>query len=318
MGSRRPIRTPAASTFERRVQVIRAQVEERLATLVPAEVEPPQQLHKAIRYSLLAPGKRIRPLVAILAAEQLGGDPDLATDPACAIEMVHTASLILDDLPAMDDATLRRGRPANHIVFGESTALLAAMALLNHAFAVVTAAPGLADALRVQLVELLSRCIGSKGIIAGQEHDLRADWKHSDHQRLERMHAQKTGALFVASAEAGARIAGIPDERLDAVRRFASNLGLAFQTLDDLLDCSSTETDAGKNVGMDTDKPTFVRFIGPERARVRAQSLIEAAVDALASLGARGEALAELAHNFAASSPARAAVEQSAAAQTAP
>jgi geranylgeranyl diphosphate synthase type II len=318
MASTIPIRTLETSNFDCRVQAIRTRVEQRLTALVPAELEPPHQLHKAIRYSLLARGKRIRPVVAVLATEQLGGDPDLALEPACAIEMVHTASLILDDLPAMDDATLRRGNPASHVVFGESTALLAAMALLNRAFAVMTAAPGLSDALRVQLVELLTRAIGSEGIIAGQEHDLRAEWEQSDHQKLERVHAQKTGALFVAAAETGARVAGVPEQGLEAVRRFASNLGLAFQTLDDLLDFSSTETITGKNVGMDTGKPTFVGFVGPERARARAHGLLEAAVDALVSLGPCGEALAELAHSFAASCQARTETGQSAPAQTAP
>lgn len=267
----------------------------RLDELVPPESARPALLHRAIRYSLLAPGKRIRPAVTLLFASRFGGSEAAALDPACAIEMVHAASLILDDLPSMDDATLRRGRKANHLVFGEDMAILAAVALLNEAFGVMARAPGIPPRLRAGLIDLLATAIGTDGVIAGQAVDLRAEPREVDFHTLEYIHSHKTGALFIASAEMGARLAGLSGDRLEPVRAYAKNLGLAFQILDDLLDRESSEELVGKNVRKDVKKTTFVSFSGPEGARSLARELISVAIDALSPFGQAGEPLRALA-----------------------
>jgi geranylgeranyl diphosphate synthase type II len=256
---------------ERYAAMVRERIDRRLEQLVPREALHPQQLHRAMRYSLLAPGKRIRPLITVLAATHLGGSEDAALAPACAIEMVHTASLILDDLPAMDDARLRRGRPANHVEFGEDTALLAGVALLNLAFGVVADAPGLDDTTRLAIVRLLSESVGSNGIIAGQLSDLGGEGESGTTGDVELMHHQKTGSLFVAAAETGARVAGID---------------------------AGTEALAGKDVGQDAGKATFVSLMGAERARSKARDLVRSAAGALEPLGPSAKPLVDLAFSL--------------------
>ena len=270
-----------------RADEIRERVNCRLEGLIPSEKTEPQQLHKAMRYSLMGSGKRIRPVVAVLVAENLGGQAEKAIDPGCAIEMVHTTSMILDDLPLMDDATLRRGQPANHIVFGEDKALLAAMALLNAGYATMASAPGLSRDLRLHLVSLLCEAVGSDGLIGGQMLDLE-DFPGRDAGSLEQTNLLKTATLFVLGAETGARIAGVPEDHVRAVQGFARDLGLAFQMFDDLLDVCHTEAEVGKNVSQDEDKVTFVSLLGTDRARAWANDLL------LAPLGASGESLVEL------------------------
>lgn len=284
--------------FEAETTNIRWRIEHRLDALVPDCVDSPHQLQQAMRYSLLAGGKRIRPVITMVAAENLGGHEKLALDPACAIEMVHTASLILDDLPCMDDALLRRGQPANHRVFGVDTAILAAMALLNRAYAVISNARSVSHELRLKLIDRLATAVGGDGIIAGQMKDLNQDICWRDCQRLEELHEQKTGALFVAAAEAGALLAGVAEHRLGPIREFALNLGVAFQTLDDLLDASGTVSASGKDVGKDGSKATFVSFLGERRARLKVHRLIGAAVDALAPFAPASAPLAQLAYSL--------------------
>lgn len=276
---------------------IRRRVNERLNELVPSEKEEPMQLHRAMRYSLLGSGKRIRPVITAMVAKNLGGQEALAIDPGCAIEMVHTASLILDDLPLMDDATVRRGQSANHIAFGEDTALLAAMALLNGGYATMAAASGLTHDLRLRLVSILCDAIGSNGLIGGQMLDLE-DWPGRDAASLEQTNMLKTAALFVLGAEAGARIARVPEFQVAAVRGFARDIGLAFQVFDDLLDVSHTEAEAGKNVYQDEDKVTLVSLIGTDGARNWANQLLDSAVDQLKPLGSNHASLVELAQLF--------------------
>jgi geranylgeranyl diphosphate synthase type II len=208
--------------------------------------------------------------------------------------MVHTASLILDDLPLMDDATLRRGQPANHMIFGEDKALLAAMALLNGAYSVMASAPGLQPELRLQLLSMLCDAIGTDGLIGGQMLDLE-DWPGRDAASLEQTNMLKTAALFVLGAEAGARIAEVSEREVQAVRSFARDIGLAFQMFDDLLDVCHTEAEAGKNVSQDADKVTLVSLLGTDEVRSWANRLLESAVDNLAPLGAKGDTLVELA-----------------------
>jgi geranylgeranyl diphosphate synthase type II len=294
----RPVESAATPPFDS-IERQRAKIERRLGELLPDESCHPEVLHEAMRYSLLGGGKRVRPLLTMLVSASLGADEDLALDPACAIEMVHTASLIFDDMPCMDDATLRRGRPANHRVFGEDTAILAATALLNRAFGVVAECDALDPSVRCDLVRSFSDAIGSNGIIAGQYCDLRPETgAESELPRLLQMYGQKTGALFVASVEAGARIARVEESWIEAVRQFAAHLGLAFQIFDDLLDRLGNEHDAGKNIGQDRDKNTLVSCIGSGRARAEASVRVRSATQALEPLGDAGRPLVDLAHLF--------------------
>jgi geranylgeranyl pyrophosphate synthase len=282
--------------IKERIEGIRNQIDARLDELVPGEHAPPERLHRSMRYSLLAPGKRIRPVLTVMAADSLGADREAAFDPACALEMVHTASLILDDLPFMDDATLRRQRPANHVEFGEDIATLAAVSLLNRSYAVLGSARGLDEPRRLELIAVLARTIGDEGIVAGQVRDLNLESEDDPGlAELERMAGQKTGALFVAGAEMGARVAGASGGQLEAVRSFAWDLGLCFQALDDLADLYGSNVSTGKDVGKDKSKATFVSMMGPERAREAAERFAAAAVRALAPLGSAADPLARLA-----------------------
>jgi geranylgeranyl diphosphate synthase type II len=276
------------------VVALRQRVNLRLGELIPPEDAPPEQLHKAIRYSLVAPGKRIRPLMTILTATGLGGEAEAALDPACAIEMVHTASLIVDDLPFMDDATTRRGKPANHRVFGEDLASLASFELLSRAFGVMARARGLDDRQRLELVRLLSDAIGSEGVIAGQLKDLRSESRSPDAEELRAVYTQKTGTLFVAASEAGARIARVPPDWIEPIREFAMNMGILFQIMDDLLDRFGTLEATGKDVRQDDGKRTLVSVLGPDEARAEACHRLEAAERALDPLGPAGRPLDEM------------------------
>jgi geranylgeranyl diphosphate synthase type II len=208
--------------------------------------------------------------------------------------MVHTASLVVDDMPFMDDAEMRRGRPANHRVFGEDVSTLAAFDLLSRAFGVLARARGLNDEQRAGLVRLLSDTLADEGVIVGQLHDLRSDERAPDPAALKKMYEQKTGTLFVASSEAGARIAGVPPEWIPAIRDFALNMGILFQIVDDLLDRFGTLESTGKDVGQDDGKMTLVSVLGPEEARAEACHRLEAAERALDPLGAAGRPLDEM------------------------
>jgi geranylgeranyl diphosphate synthase type II len=278
---------------------LRRRVERRLGELVPAESEHPELLHRAMRHSLLAGGKRVRPLLTIQVATDFGAAEEAALDPACAIEMIHTASLILDDLPCMDDAALRRGRAANHRIFGEDTAILAATALLNRAFGVIAECDVLDAHVRLDLVRLLADAVGSNGIIAGQFGDLRSDWRaRGELSGLTQMYAQKTGALFVAAVVAGARIAGVDETWVRAVRDYAFNLGLAFQILDDLLDSFSSRDEIGKDIGQDRSKTTLVSYLGADEARLEVCRYVKSAASALEPLGDSGAPLIDLARSY--------------------
>lgn len=278
---------------------VRRHIERRLDELLPPASCHPEALHRAMRYSVFAGGKRIRPALTVQVALDFGAPLQAALDVACAIEMVHTASLILDDLPCMDDALLRRGRAANHRKFGEDTAVLAATALLNRAFGVVAECEAVESSIRLDLVRLLSDAIGSDGIIAGQFLDLHSEWRRrSDVLGLTEMYAQKTGALFVAAVEAGARVAAVDDSWVRAVREYAMNLGLAFQILDDLLDAHGDERDIGKDTGQDDDKVTVVSRLGADQAQTEVRRYMDSAASALEPLGESAIPLIKLARSY--------------------
>jgi geranylgeranyl diphosphate synthase type II len=291
---------PAAATtdfgrLEQALDTHRQTVEVTLHHLLPPDRAP--RVRRAVEASLFAPGKRLRPVLALMVAEALGADPHLVLPGACAIEMVHTASLILDDLPCMDDATLRRGRPACHVEFGEATAILAAFGLLNRAYEILAeggdAAPPPAE--RAAMAAELAAAVGLDGMIAGQSEDLALTGQRFAFETLEFIHSRKTGALFTASAALGCWAARADPAVLGSVKAYAKNLGLAFQVVDDLIDVSGDAAEAGKDVAQDTHKTTFVSFAGLEGARVLAEELVVASTMAVESLGPRAQPLRDLA-----------------------
>jgi geranylgeranyl diphosphate synthase type II len=251
----------------------------------------------ALEDSLFAPAKRLRPIVSLLVAEVFRGDPAAVMPAACAVEMVHTASLILDDLPSMDDARARRGRPACHVAHGEATAILAAFALLNRAYEVLAEGwpNGPDPAARAAIARDLARAVGLDGMIAGQSEDLRMTDRTIDFQTLEFIHSRKTGALFTCAAALGAAGARASAADTAAVTAYAKNLGLAFQIVDDLIDVTGAPETAGKDVGQDLKKTTFVSFSGVEGARQLAEELVATSEEALGGFGPRAQPLRDLA-----------------------
>jgi geranylgeranyl diphosphate synthase type II len=269
-----------------------AAVERELDRITPAEHDRPQALHRAMRYTLMAPSKRVRAVLTLLAAG-LCGSAALALPVAAAVELIHASSLILDDLPALDDATLRRGRPSNHVAHGEAMALMAAFNLFNLAFA--TIARSYEPALARQLTGLMAQAVGSEGLIGGEVEDLLATKQSVSFDTLELIHRWKTGALFVAAAAAGALTAGAGRDRVAALTAYAKNLGLAFQVIDDLLDIEGDPAQTGKPRLADAKKTTFVSFSGVEGARALARELTETAKRALEPFGSRADRLRDLA-----------------------
>jgi geranylgeranyl diphosphate synthase type II len=260
-----------------------------LRQLLPGTGSP---VERAMGYTLHAPSKRVRPVLTMLAAELCGGTAAQALPAAAAVECVHTSSLILDDLPGMDNAALRRGRPANHVEFGEAVAILAAFGLLNEAFGII--AREYEPDLAARLGALVTEAIGRDGLIAGQAADLLATEQEIAFELLERIHRGKTGALFNASAIAGALTAGADRGSIAALSAFAKNLGLAFQIIDDLLDVEGNPAETGKAVRKDARKTTFVSFSGVEGAHQLASELCQTADRALAPFGQRADKLREL------------------------
>ncbi len=256
----------------------------------------PPKLEEAIRYSLLAPGKRLRPLLVLLTTEACGSDYRRAMPAACAVEMVHTYSLIHDDLPAMDDDDLRRGRPTCHVQFGEALAILAGDALLARAFELLAAevSPPHIAALCCQE---LSRAAGATALVGGQVDDLQAQHRPGDLDVLQSIHQRKTGALFQASMRLGALIGQADPDRLSSLSRYGQCIGMAFQIVDDLLDCGNASTCVGKRTGKDRTlgKLTFPALLGVEQSRQKVAELIAEAQAVVMPLGKPGKRLASLA-----------------------
>ncbi len=251
----------------------------------------------AMAYSLFAGGKRIRPILCMLGFEAAGGKGDRIDAIAVAIEMVHTYSLIHDDLPCMDDDDLRRGRPSCHAAHGEAVALLAGDALLTRAFTVIAGATGLSAEVRVRMAEILGKAVGQDGMIGGQELDLLAEKVPvTDRQGVDKIHTRKTGAFLTAAVTMGAAAAGATEEAIRRLGEFGDHLGLAFQIVDDLLDLTATEAEAGKRVGKDADrgKATYPSILGMDESKKLAQMLVNRGIDAL-PFDTDGGHLAELA-----------------------
>lgn len=266
-----------------------ALVDAELARLVPGGGDA---VARSMAYTVLAPSKRVRPVLALLTAELCGGAAARAVPAAAVMELVHASSLILDDLPSMDDAPLRRGRRANHLEFGEAIAILAAFGLLNLAYS--TLAREYDARLSVRLCALVAEAVGGEGLIGGQAADLLATDQQISFETLERIHRGKTGALFGAAAVSGAIVAGGSDAAVASLGAYAKNLGLAFQIVDDLLDVEGDPAETGKATREDVKKTTFVSFSGPAGARQLASELCHTADTALAPFGRRADRLREL------------------------
>jgi geranylgeranyl diphosphate synthase type II len=280
---------------------LRRAVEPALDRVLPPESVWPETIHRAVRYSLFAGGKRIRPVLVLAAGEAVGGEREEVLPFACAVEMIHTYSLIHDDLPAMDDDDLRRGKPTSHRVFGEGIAILAGDALLTRAFHLLAEGPLDGEEgrtrRRVQAIALLGEACGTTGLIGGQVMDLESEGHAIDAGSLECLHRAKTGALLSACVRGGALLGGADESDLGLLDRYAAAIGLAFQVVDDMLDATEAAEQLGKTAGKDeaAGKATYVSVHGLERAREMAASLRREALDALEPLGPRGERLAEIA-----------------------
>ena len=246
------------------LRALREQVETRLETILPAV----SGLAEAMRYSLLAGGKRLRPILALEFCRVCGGEPDRMLDAACGLEMLHTYSLIHDDLPCMDNDDLRRGKPTNHKVFGEWQALLAGDALQAEAFRAILSCSGLPDRARADAAAILAEAAGISGICGGQYIDLDGEGKRLPEETIREMYAKKTGALFRAACQMGCCAVSAPEEKRAAAGAYGEALGLSFQLRDDLLDLDSTEEELGKSIGSDdrNEKSTLVAVLGRDAA----------------------------------------------------
>lgn len=282
------------------LQALIARAERALERCLPSNEKSPTALHQAMRYAVLGGGKRLRPLLVYATADALGHDAPGLDALACAVELIHSYSLVHDDLPAMDNDALRRGRPTCHVMFGEAMAILAGDALQALAFELLARgdiAPGTAPGLTLRMLGVLGRACGAGGMAGGQALDLAAVGQTLTLAELEHMHACKTGALIGAAVRLGALASGADAAMLDALDAYAHALGLAFQIRDDILDVDGESNVLGKTAGKDAaaDKPTFPSVIGMQAAVARLEELTAAALDAIASFGARGALLRELA-----------------------
>ena len=279
--------------FEEDLQAVDAALQK----LLPPETAPPASIHKAMRYSVFAGGKRVRPILCLESARIFTDDVSAALYPGCAIEFIHTYSLIHDDLPALDNDDLRRGKPTCHKQFGEAAAILAGDALLTLAFETVAAAPVDANR-RVKIVTEISTSAGTvNGMVGGQVADIEAEGKAVGPEMLEYIHRSKTAALIRASITAGALCAGAPDEDVARLRRFGETIGWAFQVTDDILDVEESSAALGKTAGKDIaqQKATYPSVFGLERSHQIAKELSEKAIAELDTYSSKASRLREIA-----------------------
>jgi geranylgeranyl diphosphate synthase, type II len=300
--------TAVTETLDAFLQRERVLVDQALDRCLPSPSACPEIVSKAMRYSVFAGGKRLRPVLTLAAAEAIDQRAaELAVPAACAIELIHTYSLIHDDLPAMDDDTLRRGRPTLHVVYGEGIAILAGDGLHAEAFALLAREPATDDpsivARKLRVIGVIGDAAGAGGMVGGQAIDLQAAGQAPGHaialdrDGLQAMHARKTGALIRASAVSGAIMAGASDDRIAAVDRYATDLGLAFQIVDDILDVEGSAEQLGKTAGKDAAgaKPTYPSLFGLERSRALARECVDRAQRTLADADLTGGQLTAIA-----------------------
>lgn len=262
-------------------------IEERLQSLAPEQSVKPVQLSAAIRYNLLSPGKRVRGLLTVLCADCFGGNREAAVDIACSIEMIHGASLALDDLPAMDNASKRRGSDCSYLVYGEDTTILCAVTMLNNAYQCVSNSEMVSDHQKVALVRLLSDAVGLMGLAGGQQLDLHREPGSCPIEDIELVHSRKTGALFAATTAAASVVSGMDEPAQKVMYEVGMLLGIAFQIYDDLIDVFGCSHAEGKLLGADLQKQTMVSVIGSKRAEDRADAHIERALAMLCGLGGK-------------------------------
>jgi geranylgeranyl diphosphate synthase, type II len=282
------------------LQKHRNYVNRTLEAYLPQVRGPAFRVVEAMHYSLFAGGKRLRPILCLAGAEAVGGDATEAMPVACALEMIHTYSLIHDDLPAMDDDDLRRGQPTCHKKFDEATAILAGDGLLTEAFRIIAdAAPKFAgrEAVLLEVLQLVAQASGYQGMVGGQMLDLMAEGRKITHKELETVHRMKTGALLTAAVRAGALVGGGSRQEVTQLTNYGEKFGLAFQITDDILDVEGDAAEMGKAVGGDAkrQKATYPSLLGPEQAKTWAKKVVESAVADLEPLGERAAPLQELA-----------------------
>jgi geranylgeranyl diphosphate synthase type II len=275
-------------------------VEAALMENMPPENAYPAVLHRAMHYSVFAGGKRIRPILHLATAEACGGEPEPCMPFACALELIHTYSLIHDDLPAMDDDELRRGKPTNHVVFGEAIAILAGDALLTEAFHLIArrgTGSGLDPGALLWATAELAGAAGAQGMVGGQAMDILSEGEEAHRETVEYIHTHKTGALIRASVRTAAILNNVPPESLHRFTRFGAALGLAFQIRDDVLNLEGDRERMGKSVQTDTarGKMTYPAVFGLEESRRRLHEQVERALDALEPLDERADPLREIA-----------------------
>lgn len=279
----------------------RLQVEAAMERLFPSPqgLQPDLARHlEAMRYSLFAGGKRVRPILCLAACAAVDGDEEAALPAAVALECIHTYSLIHDDLPAMDNDALRRGRPTCHVVYGEANAILAGDGLLTLAFELLSGPDSAVPAARrLQIIKAISAGAGPFGMVGGQIIDIASEGKKIDFATLREIHRRKTGALISAAVQAGALVGGAAPEGFDALCRYGEQIGLAFQIVDDLLNVEGTTAQLGKAAGSDAErgKATYPAFFGVEGTRARAEEAVREAVVSLADFGSQAEPLRQLA-----------------------
>ncbi|MFQ5561622.1 MAG: polyprenyl synthetase family protein [Nitrospinota bacterium] len=282
------------------LDTVRELVDDALGDSVPSVNTYPEKIYESMRYSLLAGGKRLRPVLVIAAAEAVGGSRERVLPFACAIEMIHTYTLIHDDLPALDNDDLRRGKPTNHVQFGEAVAILAGDALLTLAFELMSD-PALAEESGprniLQACNEVAKQVGAKGTIGGQALDIFSEGKEPDFPVLEYIHTHKTGKMILASVRAGAILSGASEEETLALSRYGEHIGLAFQIVDDILDVEGQSEVIGKRVGSDINrqKMTYPALLGIAESCKTASGLIDNSIKALEPLGTRAEILIDIA-----------------------
>lgn len=292
--------TPTGMDIRQYLERKREEVDHYLQSVIPSADALPTTLHESMRYSLFAGGKRVRPILAIAAAEAVGDAGQAVLPVASSLELIHTYSLIHDDLPAMDNDDFRRGKPTNHKVYGEAMAILAGDALLTMAFELFTRAnpaSGLDAARQVRLIQELAVGAGNAGMVGGQVLDIQAENKDIDLATLQSIHKHKTGMLIRAAVRMGAITAGATPVQLDDLTFYAEQIGLAFQIADDVLNVTGTREELGKNPNTDAQrgKKTYPTFYGVEGAKQLAEDCVTRANDRLASFGAKADPLRELA-----------------------
>lgn len=274
------------------------EVDAALDRFLPKKAVSPATIHAAMRYTVFAGGKRLRPILCLAAAEACGGEVENAYAPACAVEVLHTYSLVHDDLPCMDDDDLRRGRPTCHKVYGEGMAVLTGDALLTEAFLMLSQTPATKRYGAREYVAELALTGGSRHLIGGQVLDLEGEGQKPSKARLIKIHEAKTAALLTSSLRLGAMTANATPKQLEALTVFGHALGLAFQVIDDILDVTQSTEMLGKTAGKDAavEKTTYPALVGLEKSRKEAARLTREALDALKSFGKKGQRLSEIAH----------------------